>query len=118
VDQRPTGNAGEAAAARELEARGFSILARNARVGRLELDVIARQGALIVFCEVKTATASAAIDPGYRLAQSQQQRLRRAAAAWLHANPQRGVTDLRFDAAFVRLDDAEATQLEYFEAAF
>ena len=39
---------GEALIAALLEERGFSICGRNVRVGRLELDVIARRGSLLV----------------------------------------------------------------------
>ena len=45
---------GEARAARALEARGWSILERNYRCGRREIDLIARRGDLVAFVEVKT----------------------------------------------------------------
>lgn len=48
------GRRGEAAACRLLEAKGFDILARNWRVKAGELDIVARDGAGVVFVEVKT----------------------------------------------------------------
>jgi putative endonuclease len=48
------GLAAEDAAADFLEARGFVILHRNLRVGRLELDLLAQEGAVIVVVEVRT----------------------------------------------------------------
>jgi putative endonuclease len=48
------GKSGEDLACRELERRGYAIIARRYRVRGGELDVIARDGATIVFVEVKT----------------------------------------------------------------
>jgi putative endonuclease len=48
------GKSGEDLACRELERRGYVILARRYRIRGGELDVIARDGETIVFVEVKT----------------------------------------------------------------
>lgn len=48
------GKAGEDAAATYLEENGYTILDRNWRKNRLELDIIATKGNTIVFAEVKT----------------------------------------------------------------
>ena len=48
------GKSGEDLACRELERRGYVIVARRYRVRGGELDVIARDGETIVFVEVKT----------------------------------------------------------------
>jgi putative endonuclease len=37
-----------------LFARGFSVLARNLRLGVLEIDIVARSGSLVVVVEVRT----------------------------------------------------------------
>jgi putative endonuclease len=47
------GKAGEDLACRELERRGYAIVARRYRARRGELDIIARDGATLVFVEVK-----------------------------------------------------------------
>jgi putative endonuclease len=44
---------GEDLACRELERRGYAVLARRYRRRRGELDIIAREGSTIVFVEVK-----------------------------------------------------------------
>ena len=49
-----TGRAGELRAARFLKKSKIKILARNVRVGRDEIDLIARDGETLVFVEVKT----------------------------------------------------------------
>jgi putative endonuclease len=48
------GKAGEDYACRELERRGYAILARRYRRRGGELDIVARDGQTIVFVEVKT----------------------------------------------------------------
>lgn len=48
------GKEGEDAAAAFLERKGFSILSRNWRKGRYELDIIAEKGDELVIVEVKT----------------------------------------------------------------
>jgi len=47
------GKQGEDRAARYLQQRGYTILERNIRLGRGELDIVARHDDLIVFVEVK-----------------------------------------------------------------
>jgi putative endonuclease len=47
------GKTGEDLACRELERRGYAILARRYRRRGGELDIIARDGATVVFVEVK-----------------------------------------------------------------
>jgi putative endonuclease len=48
------GAAGERRAALHYRLRGFSIVGRNVRLGRGEIDLIARRGELLVFAEVNT----------------------------------------------------------------
>lgn len=115
---RQVGPAGEQSVAEWLTDRDFEVLARNARVGRLELDIVARRGALLVFCEVKTARSGSVFAAAERLGAAQQRRLRQAAAGWLRAHPQRGVVETRFDAAFVQLAPDGACDVTYYEAAF
>lgn len=47
------GKTGEDLACRELERRGYAILARRYRRRRGELDIVARDGQTLVFVEVK-----------------------------------------------------------------
>jgi putative endonuclease len=49
-----TGNAAEARAVRLLVRRGYRIVERNFRCGSGELDVVARDGDVLVFVEVRS----------------------------------------------------------------
>lgn len=104
-DRQDLGREGEIRASRYLEARGYRIVARNVRAARVELDVIARRGATLVFIEVKTRRATGLDGFGShgRAAEAvdgrKQARLRRGALAWLDANPAecRRAGRMRFD---------------------
>ena len=52
------GSYGERVAVRALTDAGFSVLDRNWRCRDGELDVVARDGDALVFCEVKTRTGT------------------------------------------------------------
>ena len=107
---------GEDLVCASLRARGFTILARNERVGRRELDIIARRGAMVVFCEVRARRSAAFVSPLATLDHKKLRRTREAAASWLRAH---GLSRsaVRFDAAAVTFDGAEPT-IDYRADAF
>ncbi len=74
------GARGEAIAALWLEARGYTIVARNLRRGRREIDLVAARGATLVAVEVKWRQAGDARAAG---AWSPAQRRRQAEAVLL-----------------------------------
>ncbi|HYC00692.1 MAG TPA: YraN family protein [Candidatus Limnocylindrales bacterium] len=78
--RRALGIAGEEAAAAFLQRRGYRIVARNVRSPLGELDIVAIDGEVVVFVEVKTRRnggALEAVDP------RKQRRLTRLARAFL-----------------------------------
>ncbi|HTQ29830.1 MAG TPA: YraN family protein [Opitutaceae bacterium] len=85
----PTGAAGERAAEEFLRReRGFSIVTRNwrsPRDRRDEIDLVCRDGGVLVFVEVKTRAAGALV-PGYYTVDARKKKvLRRACTAYLRA---------------------------------
>ena len=57
------GKFGEDAAANLLIENGYAILARNYRIGHLELDIVALKGDTIAFVEVKTRSVNYLVSP-------------------------------------------------------
>jgi putative endonuclease len=103
----------ESLVAEHLRDRGFEIVARNVRVGPREIDLIARRGDLLVFCEVRARTRSDFVSPLATIDAAKIARIREAAKIWLHTQRWRGA--VRFDAASVILSTRE---LDYIENAF
>ena len=77
--------------------RGYRVLEANSRPGRVEVDLVLRRGRRVVFCEVKAKLGSRYGEPGEMVRRSKQERLRRAAEAWLAAHPESAEWEVRFD---------------------
>lgn len=96
------GRRGESAAVRYLEAKQYGILARNVRLGRDEIDIVAfdPRDCVLVFCEVKTRSRSDADYPALlNLTPKKRNAMARAARAFA-ADTQWG-GGFRCDAVFV-----------------
>ena len=79
------GSRGEDLAAEYLSGDGFTILDRNWRCRYGELDIIAAEGEVLVFVEVKTRTGRAFGTPAEAVTHTKLRRLRRLAGIWLAA---------------------------------
>jgi putative endonuclease len=106
------GRQGEEAAAEFLRRSGWAIVARNWRNGRDELDIVARDGPVLVFCEVR-ARAAQAVVPGYFSVTARKKRaVARAARAYL-----RGLAEppahFRFDILEVRMSDGAVSDVTH-----
>jgi putative endonuclease len=95
-------NPDERRAARHYRLRGYRILGRNVWAGGYELDLIARRGRRLVFCEVKGKTGGGFGDPLEMVDEEKLRRLHRAAETWLAANPQCLALECRFEVVAVR----------------
>jgi putative endonuclease len=82
--------------------RGYRILARNAWAAGYELDIVARRGRRLVFCEVKEKLGGRFGDPLEMVDEEKQRRLRRAADAWLERHREAAGLDVSFDVVAVR----------------
>lgn len=110
------GRRGESLAADFLLSEGYEIVARNARVGRLEIDLIAHKGGVLVFCEVRSRASDHLMDPIASLDRNKAQRVRKAAAIWMRENEARA-RELRFDAFSIVTGEGEP-KLTHYPAAF
>lgn len=109
-----TGRLGEEAAAAWLERAGFTIVARNWRAGRYELDIVAVRGDELHFVEVKTRRPQALTAPEEALTLPKRRALRRAASAFLAAAGRRFAgCDPRFDLAAVHGSEAGGMEVEW-----
>jgi putative endonuclease len=113
------GRLGEHLAGEHLERLGYAILTRNYRTRWGEIDVVACDGARILFCEVRTRRTGSS-GPFDGLREGQCRRLRRTAVTWLQEQEQRPhVSELRFDAIGVTIDPTgRLVALEHLEGAF
>jgi putative endonuclease len=111
------GRAGEAAAARHLEAIGHRVLERGYRTRDGEIDLVTRDGDTIVFVEVKTRSGTAHGRPAEAVDRRKQGRILRAARLWLHRH---GATDspCRFDVVEVLSRPGAPDLLEHLPDAF
>jgi putative endonuclease len=115
IERRDLARRGEELVAALLEQRGFAICGRNVRVGRLELDVIARRGSLIVVCEVRSRRSARPVFPAETIGYKKLSRVRRATAIWLRQQ-KLGRVHARIDAAAVVFDGPEGEpRIEYYE---
>lgn len=91
---------GENAACELLERSGYRILERNFSTRRGEIDIIAKDGGVYVFVEVKSRSGTAFGYPEEAVTPAKQYRIAGAAASWLAA---RGVKNkpCRFDVVTV-----------------
>jgi len=111
------GRYGEDLAVDHLTGAGMVVLARNWRCAAGELDIVARDGSTLVFCEVKTRSSVAFGTPLEAVVPAKARRIRRLAAAWLN-EADRGWPDLRFDVVSVlRLRGGQPT-VEHLRGAF
>jgi len=104
------GRAGERAAARYLELRGCRILARNARTFGGELDIVALDGGVLLFVEVKTLREKPGFSPIGNLSLAQRRRNYRAAMHYM-AMLRRRPAVWRFDLIEVVYRENRVTEL-------
>jgi putative endonuclease len=112
------GRLGERLAAEHLERLGYTIVTRNHRTRFGEIDLVATDGRVLVFVEVKTRRGRG--QPWDALHEAKRAQVRRMARAYLTdalARPR--VRLLRFDAIGVVVDaHGRLTRLEHIEDAF
>lgn len=94
---RSLGAFGETYAARHLVEQGMVLLDRNWRCEVGEIDLVLRDGRVLVVCEVKTRSSTAYGSPLEGVSEQKAARLRRLAARWLedhHVRPDEVRIDL------------------------
>ena len=112
------GDRGEQTAVKFLKTQGYRILATQHRNTFGEIDIIAQDGNAAVFVEVKTRTSAEVGQPFEAVDRRKQEKLTRAALAWLKTN-HRLEQPARFDIVSIVWPTAGGDpDLQHFRNAF
>jgi len=106
------GRYGEDVAARHLITDGFVVLERNWRCELGELDIVARDGRVLVVCEVKTRRSTSHGSPFEAVTQRKLHRIERLGLRWMK---ERGVrpASMRVDVVSVLRPATGPTVIEH-----
>jgi len=104
------GREGEAKAQAFLENKGYTLLERNWRSGKLEIDLIAQHNNTLVFIEVKLRNNSDFGEPELFVNSKKQGFIIRAANAYLHEKQIE--LESRFDIISLNQEKSEILHLE------
>jgi putative endonuclease len=119
--RRRLGQLGEQLAAEHLVRRGFEIVERNYRTRWGELDIVAYDGRILAFCEVKSRRVAHDRRKAFEaLHTPKRSQVRKMAACWLIERSQRPfANEVRFDAIGVTFSpDGRLLGIEHLEGAF
>ena len=112
------GDYGERVAADWLRSRGIKVLGRNFKAPRGgEVDIVARDGKLLLFIEVKRRRAGGGIRPLDAVNRDKQRLIERGANAWLKRLGTRNLP-WRFDVIEVIVEDGERPRVNQVRDAF
>ena len=104
------GREAENRAARHLERQGLRVVTRNFRVRGGEIDLVCRDGKVLVFVEVRQRSRSDFGGAGASITTTKQRRIVLAAQHYLAGKPE---CDCRFDCVLI-----EGDRLEWLRDAF
>lgn len=111
------GQNGEQQAVHFLEQQGHVVLFRNFRFGKSELDIISREGDVLVISEVKSFFEPPLGAPEFRIDKRKQQMIVKGAYGFLSRHPEYEGSDLRFDVLIVDFSKYPA-QITWHKEAF
>jgi putative endonuclease len=117
---RALGERAEAAVVEYLTARDVAIVAQNLHVGRLEIDIVAREGPVVMVVEVRVRGANAWTRAFGSMDAKKRLKVRRAGERLWRDRFRNDATveRMRFDAASVTFDAEGRATVEYVKAAF
>jgi len=98
-----------------LRGLGYRIVARDVRTPLGQLDLIARDGATLVFVEVKTRAGTGFGLPQEAVGSQKIRKLQQLAAYYLRRHPHAG--PVRFDVIGLTLEDGRTMRLEHIKNA-
>ena len=116
VSSKQQGNDGEQLAMQHLKRQGLEIVEMNYRFGHGEIDIVAREGETLVFCEVKTRRNDEFGLPEFAITSRKQQQIRKVALGYLYEHELKA-QDCRFDVVAIRFDKG-VPLINYLKNAF
>ena len=116
LSNKNKGNIGEAIATNWLVHKNYAILHNNWRYKQTEVDIIATQNNCLHFVEVKTRTNTKFGLPEESITTAKMNALKRAASAYLEANPQ--WKKIQFDVIAITLKQQTATEIFLIEDVY
>lgn len=117
AEHNELGKNGEDFAVNFLEGKGYQIIDRNWRCGNLELDIVALDGDMLVFVEVKTRHSDY-IDPRTSMSRSKIRNF--VNAVTLYIKRKQVVTDFRLDVIIIVMQsefESKGMYVEHYEDA-
>jgi len=108
---------GEEIACAYLKKKKYAIVTRRFRMFHGEIDIIARDGATLVFVEVKARADESFGRPEDAVTPGKQRQIRKIAQGYLVENPL-GDAGCRFDVISILFDNDDGYRLEHFVDAF
>jgi len=117
VSTKTLGDRGEEIAARHLAAAGWTVVSRNYRMGRKEIDLVARRGEVVAFVEVKTRAGLGYGHPLESITAKKRREVQQVAAAWVERHGREGDV-YRFDAVSVLVRAGSEPVIEHVEDAW
>ncbi|MDZ7876834.1 MAG: YraN family protein [Saprospiraceae bacterium] len=115
AEHNEIGQRGEDIAADYLTQKNYTILDRNWRCGRAEIDVVAMHGTILVFAEVKTRSNDLFQRPESAVNEKKRRLLARAAVAYMRKIGHEWA--IRFDIIAIVKHDTQFF-VDHFEDAF
>jgi len=100
--RRHTGESGESLAVKFLKKNGYKIIEQNYRCKSGEIDIIARDGRVLAFIEVKARRTDRFGDPKWAVTPKKQRKISMVALEYLKETEQMG-KKARFDVVAIRL---------------
>ncbi len=115
AEHNELGDKGEFLAGQYLEKKGYTILSRNWRSGKLEIDIIAQMDGFVVFVEVKTRVNNYMGEPEMAVTKKKQSQIIKAADAYFKETDCQ--LESRFDIISVILN-SKTEEIKHIEQAF
>ncbi|MBA4367950.1 MAG: YraN family protein [Desulfobacterium sp.] len=110
------GEKGESIAVEQLKKNGYKIIERNYRTKMGEIDIIAKDGDVIVFIEVKARQTTSYGNPKYAVTSTKQKKIARTAQVYLKSTNQLDKR-ARFDVVAIHLKE-DRQSIEIIQNAF